>query len=205
MAARDEACKSLVQSITSGQSNVILNLANSIWFKQGVQLKQEFVAGCTNYFQAKTGALDFTSPQSAKIINNWAAANTHGRIKDIVQWPMNPLTRVILANAIYFKGRWAHEFDKSATKDRAFTPLDGTQIQVPTMQQHGHFDYFPAQGFQAVCLPYAGGRLQMYLLLPDSGSDIKKLLAGFDGGVWQTKFCYNFGTAKERWCSRASN
>lgn len=192
MAARDEACKSLVQSITSGHSNVTLNLANSIWFKQGVELRPEFVAGCTNYFQAETGALDFTSPQSARIINNWAEKNTHGRIKDIVQWPMNPLTRVILANAIYFKGRWAHEFDKSATKDRAFTSPDGTQKQVPMMQQQGHFDYVQAKGFQAVRLPYAGGRLQMYLFLPDSSSDIKKLLAGFDGSVWQNKILPQF-------------
>ena len=69
MAARDEACKSLVQSITSGQSNVTLTLANSIWFKQGVELRPEFLAGCSNYFKAETGALDFTSPQSAKGIN----------------------------------------------------------------------------------------------------------------------------------------
>ncbi len=192
LATRDTACRKLDQSITSGQSNVILNLANAIWLTQGVALNPEFVAACTNYSQAKTGALDFASPQSAKIINDWAAANTHGRIKDIVQWPMNPLTRVILANAIYFKGNWAHEFDKSATTDRAFTPIDGTQIQVPMMQQHGHFDYFQAQGFQALCLPYAGGRLQMYLFLPDSGSDIKKLLAGFDGGAWQNKIPTHF-------------
>ena len=192
LAERDAACKSLDQSITSGQNDVTLSLANSIWFKQGVELKPEFVAGCTNYFQAETGALDFTSPQSAKIINDWAATNTHGRIKDIVQWPMNPLTRVILANAIYFKGRWAHEFDKRATKDHAFTPPDGTQIQVPMMQQHGHFDYVQAKGFQAVRLPYAGGGLEMYLFLPDNGSDIKKLLAGFDGSAWQNKILPQF-------------
>jgi serpin B len=192
MAARDEACKSLVQSITSGQSNVDLNLANSIWFKQGVDLRPEFVAGCTNYFHAETGALDFSSPQSAKFINDWAEKNTHGRIKDIVQWPMNPLTRVILANAIYFKGRWAREFDASATKDRAFTSPDGTQKPVPMMQQKGHFDYVQGKGFQAVCLPYAGGRLEMRLFLPDNGSNLKKLLAGFDGSVWQNEIQRQF-------------
>jgi serpin B len=192
MAARDEACKSLVQSITSGQSNVTLNLANSIWFKQGIELRPEFVAGCSNYFTAETGALDFTSPQSAKIINNWAEENTHGRIKDIVQWPMNPLTRVILANAIYFKGRWAREFDKSSTKDRAFTLPDGTQKQVPMMQQKGHFDYVQGKGFQAVRLPYAGGRLEMHLFLPDHGSDVKKLLAGFYRNVWQNEIQRQF-------------
>jgi len=187
MAARDEACKSLVQSITSGQSNVILSLANSIWFKQGVELRAEFLTGCSNYFKAETGALDFTSPQSAKIINYWAEENAHGRIKDIVQWPMKPLTRIILANAIYFKGRWAREFDKSATKGRAFTLPDGTQKQVPMMQQRGHFDYVQGRGFQAVRLPYAGGRLEMHLLLPDHGSDVKKLLAGIDRSVWQNE------------------
>jgi serpin B len=192
LAARDAACKSLDQSITNGQHDATLNLANSIWFKQGVELKPEFAACCTNYFQAKTGALDFTSPQSAKIINDWAEENTHGRITDIVQWPMGPLIRVILANAIYFKGRWAHEFDKSSTKDRAFTSPDGTQRQVPMMQQHGHFDYFQARGLQAVRLPYAGGRLEMYLFLPDSTSDIKKLLAGFDGSIWQSNLVSQF-------------
>ena len=179
MAARDEACKSLIQSIMSGQSNVTLNLANSIWFKQGVELRPEFVAGCTNYFKAETGALDFSSPQSAKIINDWAQESTHGRIKDIVQWPINPLTRVILANAIYFKGRWAREFDKSATKDHPFTSPDGTQKQVPMMQQQGHFDYIRGKEFQAV-------------RLPDSGSDIKKLLAGFDGSGWENEIQRQF-------------
>jgi serpin B len=187
MGARDEACKSLVQSITSGQSNVTLNLANSIWFKQGVDLRPEFVSGCSNYFQAETGALDFTSPQSARIISEWAEASTHGRIKDIVQWPMNPLTRVILANAIYFKGRWERAFDESATKDRAFTSSDGRRQPVPMMQQAGRFGYFQAKGFQALRLPYAGGRMEMQLFLPGNGSDIKKLLAGIDGSFWQTE------------------
>lgn len=192
LVAWDAACKSLDQSVTSNQSGVALNLANSIWSKQGVELKPAFVSGCTNYFQAKVGALDFASPQSAEIINDWAEKNTDGRIKDIVHWPMNPLTRVILANAIYFKGHWAREFDKSATKDRAFTPPDGAQIQVPMMQQRGRFDYYQTQGFQAVRLPYVGGRLEMCLFLPANGSDIKKLLAGFNAGFWQNKILPHF-------------
>jgi serpin B len=192
LSGRDPACKSLDQSISNARSGVTLDLSNSIWYKQGVDLRPEFVALSTKYFQAKIGALDFASPQSAKIINDWALENTHGRIKDILEWPMDPLTRVILVNAIYFKGRWANEFIKSATRDRAFTLSDGLQKQIPMMQRRGHFDYFRAQGFQAVRLPYAGGRLQMYLFLPDRGSDIKKLLAGFDGGIWQNEILPKF-------------
>lgn len=185
MAARDEAGKSLVQAITRGQTNVTLNLANSIWFKQGAEMRPEFLAGCTNYFEAETGQLDFSSPQSAKIINDWAEESTHGRIQAIVQWPLNPLTQVILANAIYFRGHWAREFDKAVTKDRPFTSSDGIQRQVPMMRQQGHFDYAQGKGFQAVRLAYAGGRMKMYLFLPASRSDIKNLLAGFDGSMWR--------------------
>lgn len=76
IASRNAIYKSLDQSILNGQSGFTLSMANSIWFKRGVELKPEFAAGCSNYFQAKAGALDFTSPQSAKIINDWAGKNT---------------------------------------------------------------------------------------------------------------------------------
>jgi serpin B len=192
MAARDAACKSLSQSIFSGQSDVTLNLANSFWYQQDIEVKPEFMTGCTNYFQTKTEALDFRRPQSARTINDWAEISTQGRITDIVQWPIRPLTRVILANAIYFKGHWLREFEKGATQSRTFTLSDNTRKQVPMMQQHGHFDYFQAPGFQAVRLPYAGGRLEMFLLLPVIGFDIKKLLADFDGNFWQEKILPRF-------------
>ena len=186
------ACKSLEQSLISGQKEVVLKLANSIWYKQGAGLKPEFVTRNADFFQAKTAALDFASPQSAQIINDWAEKNTDGRIKDVVRWPMDPRTRVILANAIYFKGRWAREFDKSATKDRAFTPPNGAPRQVPMMQQRGHFYYFESAGFQAVRLPYAGGRLQMYLFLPAPGSQLKQMVDGFDGEAWRNKILPQF-------------
>jgi serine protease inhibitor len=185
-------CQSLDQAIFAGQDDVTLSLADSLWYQQGVDLKPEFTAACTNYFLAATGALDFTSPQAAVTINDWAEKNTHGRIKDIVQSPVDPMTRVILANAIYFKGRWAHEFDKVLTKDRAFTTPDGVVEQVAMMQQHGHFDYFRGSGYQAVRLPYAGGRLQMLLLLPGTNSSIQQILGGFDGSTWQNKVLPQF-------------
>lgn len=186
------ACKGLGQAITNGQKDVILNLANSFWYRKGVELKPEFAAACSNYFQAESGALDFSNPQSARTINDWAEQNTHGRIKDLVSWPIDPMTRVILASAIYFKGHWAREFDKRATKEHAFTLSDGKQEQAPMMEQRGHFFYFEGTGFQAVRLPYAGARLQMYLFLPVTNSSVKQMLADFDGGSWQNKILPRF-------------
>lgn len=185
-------CQSLDRAVTAGQDDVTLSLANSIWYKQGFDLKPEYTAACTNYFQAATGALDFASPQAAAAINDWAEKNTHGRIKDIVQSPIDPLTRVILANAIYFKGRWAREFDQALTKNRAFTPPDGAAKPVPMMQQRGHFEYYQGPEYQAVRLSYAGQRLQMFLFLPATNSSIQQLLGSFAGDTWQNKILPQF-------------
>jgi serpin B len=186
------ACKELNQSLNS-QTNVILNLANAIWFQEGIRLKPGFVATNGRFFQAELAPVDFKKPESAKIINDWADNSTHGKIKDVVQWPFDPLTRVILANAIYFKGKWDRPFDKQATKDHAFNVLPGgTPKQVATMWQHGHFNYQQGDGFQAVRLPYAGGHLQMYLFLPDTNSSPTKLLADLNADTWRDKILPKF-------------
>ena len=186
------ACKNLNQSLNS-QTNVILNLANAIWYKEGFHLKPGFVSDNKNYFSAKLAGVDFGKPESAQTINDWADHSTHGKIKEVVRWPFPPLTRVILANAIYFKGKWDRPFDKQATKDHAFEVLPGgTPKQVPTMWQRGHFNYQQGDGFQAVRLPYTGGRLQMYLFLPDTNSSPAKLLAGLDADTWRDKILPKF-------------
>jgi serpin B len=186
------ACKDLNQSLNS-QPGVVLNLANAIWYKKEFHLKPEFVSVNKQFFQADLAGVDFAKPESAQTINHWADTKTRGKIKEVVQWPFDPLTRLILANAIYFKGRWDRPFDKQATKDRAFNVLPGvTPKQVPMMWQHGHFNYQQGDGFQAVRLPYAGKRLQMYLFLPDTNSTPTKLLADWNADTWQNKILPKF-------------
>jgi serpin B len=190
--ALNAAGKDLNQSLKS-QTNVILNLANAIWYKNEFHLKPGFVSDNKNYFLAKLAGVNFGKPESAQTINDWAETSTHGKIKQVVQWPFDPLTRVILANAIYFKGKWDRPFDKHATKNRAFYVLPGgTPKPVPTMRQSGHFNYQQGDGFQAVRLPYAGGRLQMYLFLPDTNSSPAKLLAGLNAETWQNTILPKF-------------
>jgi serpin B len=185
------ACRDLNQSLNS-QTNVILSLANAIWFQEGIRLKPGFVATNSRFFQAGLAPVDFKKPESAKTINDWADNCTHGKVKDVVQWPFDPLTRVILANAIYFKGKWANPFDKNQTKPRAFHLAKGGTKPTPTMWQRKTFSYQEGNGFQAVRLPYAGGRLQMYLFLPDTSSSPAKLLAGMDNDTWRDKILPRF-------------
>jgi len=182
----NEACRNLNQSLAS-LPDVTLNLANGIWYQNGIQLKPAFVAENKNYFLAELAGVDFGSPKSADIINDWADKSTRGKIRDVVQFPFPPLTRVILANAIYFKGKWDEPFDKKQTKPHVFH-LPGTgEVQVPTMWQYGHFSYLEGDGFQAVQLPYSGRRLQMFLFLPATNSSPEKFLADLNSETWRNK------------------
>jgi serpin B len=189
--ALNAACESLNQSLNS-QTNVTLELANAIWYKKGIPLKPGFVSVNKEFFQAELGGVDFDRPQSALTINDWAEKNTHGKIQQVVQWPFDPATRVILANAIYFKGKWETPFDQKETKPHAFHLVGGGEKPVSTMWRHSHFDYQQGDGFQAVRLPYAGGRLQMSLFLPDANSSLTNLLARFNTGLERNKMLEGF-------------
>jgi serpin B len=188
--ALNTACRDLNQSLAS-LPDVTLDLANGIWHQSGIRLKPGFISENKNYFLAELAGVDFAKPGSADTINGWADKSTHGKIKQVVQYPFPPLTRVILANAIYFKGKWVKPFDKSQTKPRVFHSPGGDQ-QVPLMWQRRHFSYQEGDGFQAVQLPYAGDRLKMYLFLPATNSSPAKLLADLNNETWRTKILTRF-------------
>jgi serpin B len=189
--ALNSASANLNQSLKS-LTNVTLELANAIWYKSGIPLKPEFVSVNREFFAAELGAVDFDSPQSAQIINGWAERSTHGKIQDVVRWPFDPATRVVLANAIYFKGKWARPFDGKDTKPHLFSLADGHQKEVPTMWQRGRFAYQNGDDFQAVRLPYAGRRLWMEVFLPATNSSLTKLLFHFQNAPERNKMLAAF-------------
>ena len=127
----------------------------------------------------------FIDQESADIINDWADKKTHGKIKEVVQFPFPPLMRVFVANAIYFKGKWAEPFDKGQTKLRPFHLPNGGSKQTPMMRQHRHFGYQETDDFQAVRLGYSGKDLDMILFLPKTNSSPQKLLAKLSAAFWQ--------------------
>src|SRR6185369_11244557 len=163
------AGKNLQESLNA-ETNAVLNLANGIWYQKGFSLKPEFVATDKTFFGAGLEPVDFQSPASAQVINAWADEKTHGKVKDVVSFPFPPQTKVVLANAIYFKGKWAEPFDKGRTEKGVFHPGSGAARDVMMMSQQREFDYLETDQFQAVRLPYAGGRLNMCLFLPATNS-----------------------------------
>jgi serine protease inhibitor len=193
-----QAHKYLIQEITRGQANVLLDFANSIWCKKEAQLKPEFLARNEKFYEARVEALDFNDFRSVQLINDWADHHTHGRIKRIVEGPIPASTDVFIANAVYFKGNWKEKFNAEQTKERPFYLPTGRQKSLPMMEQSGDFAYRQGSGFQAVGLPYTDGRLEMHLLLPDTHSNIATLVQGLDAEVWQKtilpRFQYKPGT-----------
>ena len=149
-----------------------LNVANAIWAQQGFQFLQSYLDLLAENYGAGLNTLDFAGdPEgAAETINNWVSEQTEERITDLIAPDMlNAAVRLILTNAIYFKGQWALPFEESATQDESFTLLDDSTVTVPMMSQTEGFRYVEADDYQAVALSYFGAPVSMIIVLPREG------------------------------------
>ena len=161
----NQANETLKASLENADPAVQLSIANSLWAKQGITFKPDFIQTNKQFYSAKVTELDFAKPDASSIINNWVKENTRGKINKIVG-QLKPSDVLFLINAIYFKGNWTKQFDKSQTTEKPFYLSDGTQKQHPMMSQSGKYRYSENETFQAVVLPYGKGRLSLYVFLP---------------------------------------
>jgi serine protease inhibitor len=183
--ALNAAAKDCDRAINNQGTNVVLTAANAIWCRKGTPIKPAFASDCRQFFGATVDALDFGDPRSVAIINGWASEKTHGRINRFADGLINRVTDLFLANAVYFKGKWAVPFDVKITKDRVFHLRAGRQKQVPMMEQTQAFAYRRESGYQAVWLLYQGWDIAMYVFLPDADSSPEKLIGSMSGETWQ--------------------
>lgn len=145
-----------------------LSVANALWMEEGEKLLESFTKLLEEQYGAGARTLDFASGQARQTINAWVSDHTGGKINDLLQPPLpSPGTSMVLTNAVYFKGDWAQPFPKSATKDEPWKSPGRDDRPVPMMRQSDNLPYAKGDGFQALELPYAGGRLSMVVLLPD--------------------------------------
>ena len=157
-----------------------LNIANALWGKVDYQFHTEFQDTLATNYGAELRQLDFeTYPrEAAAAINDWVERETRGKISQI--YPADHFARLIdpenvrliLTNAIYFKGQWQKGFDENESEDADFHLLDGSRTPVPMMYQRHEFRYAEGVDYQAVELPYKGGNgdLAMVIVLPAAGS-----------------------------------
>lgn len=177
----------LRQALQAPNPKGTLTIANSLWARQGVLFKQDFLQRNTQFFGAEISTLDFNDPSASKTINQWVDTNTNGKIKKIVDDKIDPLTVLFLINAIYFKGTWQTEFDSSHTRDGTFHLATGGEKQVPMMARLGGYPYYEnyEENFQAISLPYGDGKISMYIFLPARGSDFNTFLEHLNAENWE--------------------
>jgi serpin B len=120
----NQANADLKASLNNPDPKVQLSIANSLWTKESIPFKPEFLQIIQNFYQAEVKNLNFSNPTAPSMINNWVNQSTNGKIDKIVD-RIEPNTAFILLNAIYFKGNWTEQFPKEATQLRPFTLLDG--------------------------------------------------------------------------------
>jgi len=182
----NQAIKTAAGLLNSNDTNVILTTANALWYRQGAAVKPGFLEANQKFFSSPVKALDFGNARAAEAeVNQWASDQTHGRITGIADGMITPYTDLILANAIYFKGRWFDPFDTKLTKSRSFHPATGAAKSFPMMEMSKKFIYRKGSGYQAVRLPYMGYDLAMYVFLPEPGSSPAKLLEIMNGDSWR--------------------
>ncbi|HEU0298725.1 MAG TPA: serpin family protein [Longimicrobium sp.] len=165
-------------------ADVELAIGNSLWGRQGVPFLPAFMERNRRFYDAEVAALDFASPAAAERINRWVSESTSGRIARMVEPPISPDAVLFLMNAVYFKGRWASEFEAGQTRPMPFRAAGGRTVQRPMMSRTGDYGYLRGDGFQAVRLPYRGGRFAMYVLLPDASSSVAALRQRLTPQAW---------------------
>lgn len=150
---------------------VVLDTANSLWGQQGVTWEEPFLDVLARDYGTGMRTVDYRSAHehARQLINGWTADQTRDKIPELIaKGVLDPMTRLVLVNAIYLKASWAVQFDESKTRDAAFRLRDGSTVDVPLMEAaEGDFAYKRGEGWEAVRLSYAGHELAMTVVLPE--------------------------------------
>lgn len=185
----------LINSLKNPDPKVELSVANSVWARNGVDFKKDFLSTVGSYFNAEISTLDFSNSNAANTINAWVSKNTKGKIPTIVTPPIPDSMVMYLINAVYFKGSWTTEFDKKLTEDRNFTTADGVSKKHPLMRQYGDLPYLETEDFQSVSLPYGKNeRLSMYVFLPKNLNSFVQTLDTNKWNDWMKQYKETEGT-----------
>jgi serpin B len=176
--------KSLINALVSVDPKVLLEIANSIWYRDDFQVLPEFISINREYYDAEVTSLDFSDPGAPVTVNNWVNDKTNGRITKIVdQIPAEAV--MYLINAIYFKGVWQYEFKKESTSDGPFYMDGTTTVTVPVMKQTTELRYTSNEVFSMVELPYGQGNYSMLVLLPNEGHSTSDIVGELTTDNWE--------------------
>lgn len=152
-----------------------LDIANSIWYRQGFDVLPDFLDVNREFYKAEVNALDFADPGAPGVINDWVSSKTKKKIPTIIEGGIPGDMMMYLINAVYFKGAWEQRFDKKQTEKGTFTRANGTTLQTDFMHVKHTFNVAATEAVEAIELPYGDKKFSMVVLKPRDGIDLAQL------------------------------
>ena len=171
----------------TSQPGVTLETANRLYGEASYTFEPDFLEATRRDFGAPLEAVDFISGfEGARVtINEWVAERTRDKIEELLPPnSLDALTRLVLVNALYFKGQWAHPFNESDTQDADFM-VDGQTVAVPTMIKAASYGHKRDKDIEVVSVPYLGGRFAMTIVMPTGTASVEGLQKGLDARRWR--------------------
>ncbi|CAL1596615.1 unnamed protein product [Knipowitschia caucasica] len=167
---------SLLQLLNRADAPYALSVANRLYGEKTYQFVEDFLGGTRKHYNAELESVDFigNSEEARVMINTWVEAQTQGKITDILaKGVVDGLTKLVLVNAIYFKGNWNKQFNESSTRDYKFRINKNETKPVKMMHQKSKFPltYISEASCQVIDLPYKGKELSMLVFLPNDIED----------------------------------
>jgi serpin B len=159
----------LLSDLNAAHEGYQLSVANALWAQQGYTFLDDFLNLLKTNYGAGLNQVNFKgATEAARLtINQWVEQKTQDKIKDLLQpGALRSDTRMVLTNAIYFKGDWETQFDKAQTKDEDFHLSKTQTATAPLMHREGRFSYFDGGTFQILEVPYKSQELSMIVFLP---------------------------------------
>ncbi|MEX0722082.1 MAG: serpin family protein [Balneolaceae bacterium] len=157
--------QSLSDLLTTVDPKVKMQIANSVWSRQGFPVEENFTQSLKEYFNAESSELDFQDPKSVDVINGWVNDNTNGLIEDIIE-VIPGSAMMYLINAIYFKGDWTYQFEEDKTRESPFHLENGETVTMDMMNQKRDFNIYFSDEVKMIDLPYGDSLFSMKVLMP---------------------------------------
>lgn len=173
----------MVDALLKADNGTKLAVANAVWAAEGLDIRREYVSEVKQYYKAEVDNLDFSKSSSVKTINKWCSDNTNGMIKKILD-DVDPALRVVLANALYFKGTWqGGPFDGS---DMEFRNISGTTAFVKSFSGTKGVQSYFGKDVSVISLPYGNGAFNMIVVLPAEGTDFNAFVKSLTADKWNS-------------------
>ncbi len=176
--------QTLINKLPELDPNSTLKIANSIWYRQTLDVLPQFIQTEGTYYKANVQALDFTNPSSVNTINNWVSDQTDGKIPSVIA-NIKSTDMMYLINAIYFKSIWASKFDPANTSPMAFTLANNSQVQTNFMRNTANYNTYADNDADVIEMPYVNNKYSMVIVMPVIGKSVNNILGGLDSTKWK--------------------